>query len=130
MTRTPNPDAYHPVITPHIHALNSGDLQQILDTFTPDAEFISPAGSAVGTCELADMLGPMLMSPRATMQVLSIRQIGSADGERFLCHTRRVMKLIDGHREIAKHEIDLVLTFTVHDGLISRCHTELLDPGR
>lgn len=41
MTRTPNPDAYHPVITPHIHALNSGDLQQILDTFTPDAEFIS-----------------------------------------------------------------------------------------
>ena len=76
------------------------------------------------------MLGPMLMSPRATMQVLSIRQIGSADGERFLCHTRRVMKLIDGHREIAKHEIDLVLTFTVHDGLISRCHIELLDPGR
>lgn len=130
MNKPPRPDADHPIIAKHIDRLNTGDLQQILETFTPDAEFISPAGTATGTGELADMLGPMLMAPRATMHVMSVRAINSADGDRLLCHARRIVKLVDGHRTIAQHEVDLVLTFTVQDGLISRCHTELLDPGR
>lgn len=130
MNKPPHPDADHPVISAHIEALNTGDLQQILDTFTPDAEFVSPAGTAIGTGELADMLGPMLIAPRATMQVMSVHEIDSTDGDRLLCHVRRVVKLMDGHRTIAQHEIELVLTFTIHDGLISRCHTELLDSGR
>lgn len=128
--RTPErPDADHPVIAAHIAALNTGDLQQILDTFTADAEFISPAGTAVGTAELADLLGPMLLAPRATMQVLSVREIDSADGERLLVHTRRAMCLMDGERVIARHEIDLMLTFTIVDGRIRRCHTAIMEAG-
>lgn len=130
MHKPKRPDADHPVIAAHIDALNNGDLQQILATFTEDATFISPAGSATGTLELADMLGPMLITPRASMNVLSVRPISSADGERLLCHVRRVVRLSEGDQVIANHEIELVLTFTLDGDLISRCHTEFLDPGR
>ncbi|WP_336249011.1 nuclear transport factor 2 family protein [Stomatohabitans albus] len=130
MHKPEHPEADHPVISGHIDALNRGDLQQILETFTHDAEFTSPAGKATGTGELADLLGPTLVGPRARMQVLSIRPISSADGDRVVAHVRRIVRLADGDQVIANHEVDLVLTFTLDGELISRCHTELLDPGR
>lgn len=120
------PEAIHPIILTHIDALNTGNLQNVLETFTPHAEFTSPAGTAVGTAELADLLGPTLIEPRAVMHLISARSIASADGERILCHVRRSMILADEGRVIAQHEIDLMLTITIEDQLIARCHTALL----
>lgn len=101
----------------HVAALNHGDLDALLDTFTDDAVFTSDGGAARGRGELAMLFDTSEDGTRTTTILRRVEQ----DGQHLDCVlTRRFTVTDDSGRVAAAHDIEVRAIFTVTDGAISR----------
>ena len=105
----------------HVHALNSGDLEAILDTFTDDAEFTSDGGQARGRVELRDLFRRVASDQRP---LTALRRVFE-DGDRCVCTLTRRFAVVDAQGDvIAAHEVDVRAVFTVRDGAVARVEVD------
>lgn len=98
-----------------VHALNHGDLVDVLEAFTDDAVFASDGGTAVGTVELAGLFREALEEPRPRMILRRTEQ----DGDRLDCQATRRFTVSDGEHALS-HDVEIRVVFTVRDGAVSR----------
>lgn len=111
----------HTVVRAHVAALNHGDLQAVLDTFTPDAVFTSDGGTAVGRAQLAGLFDGVVGQPRPTTILRTATQVGA----RLSCRlTRRFTVRDEAGRVAAAHDVEVTAVFTVTDGAISRVEVD------
>ena len=114
----------HAVVEAHVAALNHGDLQDVLDTFTADAVFSSDGGTAVGRAQLAGLFDGVVGHPRPTTILRAATQVGG----RLSCRlTRRFTVQDEAGHVAAAHDVEVTAVFTVTDGAISRVD---VDPVR
>lgn len=107
----------HAAVEAHVAALNHGDLQDVLDTFTPDAVFTSDGGTAVGRAQLAGLFDGVVGQPRPTTILRTATQVGT----RLSCRlTRRFTVQDEEGRVAAAHDVEVIAVFTVTEGAISR----------
>lgn len=107
----------------HISALNHGDLQEVLDTFTRDAVFSSDGGTARGRAELAGLFDGVVGHPRPT----TILRTADQEGATLSCRLTRRFTVTDEQGEVAAaHDVDVQATFTVTGGAISRVDVHLI----
>lgn len=100
----------------HVAALNRGDLQDVLDTFTVDAVFSSDAGIARGHAELAGLFDNVGATDRPT----TILRRALQDGPVLDCVlTRRFVVSDEQGRVAAAHDVEVRAVFTVSAGAIS-----------
>jgi ketosteroid isomerase-like protein len=101
----------------HVAALNHGDLQAVLDTFTEDAVFSSDGGRAEGRAELAGLFDSVVGESRPT----TILRSAAVEGVALRClMTRRFSVRDEEGRVAASHDVEVHAVFTVADGLIAR----------
>ena len=101
----------------HIAALNHGDLQAVLDTFTADAVFSSDGGTARGRAQLAGLFDPVVGDERPTTILRSVEQ----EGRRLDCVlTRRFTIRDEAGRVAAAHDVEVRAVFTISEGAISK----------
>lgn len=113
----------HRAVEAHVAALNHGDLQDVLDTFTPDAVFTSDGGTARGRAELAGLFDAVVGEARPT----TILRAAVPDGPRLACRlTRRFTVRDETGRVAAAHDVEVRAVFTVTDGAISRVEVDPL----
>src|SRR5690242_19586563 len=111
------PDEARKAVDAHVAALNHGDLEAILDTFTSDAVFTSDGGTARGRAELAGLFDGVTDEPRPTMIV----RRAEADGDTIDCRlTRRFTVQAEDGTVAAAHDVELRAVFTVRGGAIAR----------
>lgn len=111
-------------IDAHVAALNHGDLQAVLDTFTPEAVFTSDGGRAHGRVELAGLFDSVVGDGRPT----TILRRASQDGQMLDCvMTRRFTITDEEGRVAAAHDVDVRAVFTVQDGAISQVTVDPVD---
>ncbi|SRR5690554_933728 len=105
-------------IDAHVAAMNHGDLDDILDTFTDDAVFSADGGHAEGREELADLFERVVVEDdRPTMKLRRVAE----DGDTVACTLTRRFTVTDHlGRVAAAHEVDVHAVFTVRDGAIAR----------
>lgn len=102
-----------------VHALNHGDLTELLDTFTDDAVFTADGGTARGRTELAGLFDGVLAEPRARM----IMRRATQDGDVLDCRMTRRFTVSDGEQVLA-HDVEIRCVFTVRDGAVSRVEVD------
>jgi ketosteroid isomerase-like protein len=108
-------------IEAHVAALNHGDLQAVLDTFTPDAVFSSDGGTATGRAELAGMFDAVVGEGRPT----TILRRADQDGGVLDCVLTRRFTVRDAEgRVAAAHDVEVRVVFTVADGAIARVEVD------
>lgn len=101
----------------HVTALNHGDLQDVLNTFTRDAVFSSDGGTARGRAELAGMFDSVVGDERPT----TILRRASQSGAQIDCVMTRRFTIADEQGAlVAAHDVEFRAVFTVTDGAISR----------
>lgn len=105
----------HDVVEALVHALNHGDLPEILDAFTDDAVFSSDGGIASGRRELAALFDGTLEEPRPRMILRHVEQ----DGNVLHCRATRRFTISDGEQAIG-HDVEIRCVFTVVAGAVSR----------
>ncbi len=107
----------------HVAALNHGDLQDVLDTFTADAVFSSDGGTAQGRVELAGMFDSVVGDARPT----TILRRATQDGTRVDCRMTRRFTITDEHgRVAAAHDVEVRAVFTISAGAIARVDVDPL----
>lgn len=106
----------------HVAALNHGDLQDVLDTFTTDAVFTSDGGTVRGRAELAGLFDSVVGDRRP----MTILRAASRDGDASLrCRlTRRFTVTDERGRVAAAHDVEFSAVFTVTGGAISRVEVD------
>lgn len=103
------------VVERHVAALNHGQVEELLQTFAPDATFRSDQGTARGHDEIGRLFGRTFTGDRTTTVLRSVE----SDGECHACVlTRRFTIRDDARRVAASHEVDVRATFTIRHGLI------------
>ena len=113
--------AVRAAVEAHVHALNSGDLEAILDTFTDDAVFTSDGGRARGRVELGELFRRVASAHRP---LTALRRVDE-DGDRCVCTLTRRFAVVDEQGDvIAAHEVDVRAVFTVRDGAVSRVEVD------
>ncbi|HUG83702.1 MAG TPA: nuclear transport factor 2 family protein, partial [Euzebya sp.] len=75
----------------HVAALNHGDLQAVLDTFTSDAVFSSDSGTVRGRAELAGLFDGVVGDRRPT----TILRAATQDGASLRCRLTRRFTVTD-----------------------------------
>ena len=106
----------------HVAALNHGDLDEILDTFTPDAVFRSDGGRAMGRGELAHLFR-RVAGPRE--RPTTILRRATVVGDVADCTLTRRFTVTDEHgRVAAAHDVEVRAVFTVRDGAIARVEVD------
>lgn len=107
----------------HVAALNHGDLQAVLATFTPDATFTADGGTATGHAQLAGLFDAVVGDHRPRM----ILRSASGEGPTLDCRLTRRFTVTDERGEVAAaHDIEVRVVFTVSDGAISRVEVDPL----
>lgn len=110
-------DQARQAVDAHVAALNHGDLQAVLDTFTADAVFTSDGGTAEGRAQLAGLFDAVVGQGRPTTILRSVEQ----DGPVLECLlTRRFTIRDEDGRVAAAHDVEVRAVFTVAEGAISR----------
>jgi uncharacterized protein (TIGR02246 family) len=108
-------------VAAHVAALNHGDLQAVLDTFTSDAVFTSDGGTARGRAQLAGLFDAVVGHGRPT----TILRRADEDGVRLDCVlTRRFTVRDEDGRVAAAHDVEVRAVFTVADGAICRVEVD------
>jgi ketosteroid isomerase-like protein len=105
----------------HVAALNHGDLQAVLDTFTPDAVFTSDGGTARGRAQLAGLFDAVVGDGRPTTILRSAEQAGGVLDCRL---TRRFTIRDEDGRVAAAHDVEVHAVFTVEGGAIARVEVD------
>ena len=105
----------HDVVEALVHALDHGDLPEILYAFTDDAVFSSDGGIASGRRELAALFDGTLEEPRPRMILRHVEQ----DGNVLHCRATRRFTISDGEQAIG-HDVEIRCVFTVVAGAVSR----------
>lgn len=104
------------VVDRHIAALNHGTLEEVLQTFAPDATFRSDQGTASGHREIGQLFSRTLVGGERPTTVL---RSAEEEGDEVTCLLTRRFAIRDHDRRIAaSHEVDVRATFTVRHGLI------------
>lgn len=108
----------------HVAALNHGDLEAVLATFTAHAVFSSDGGTARGRAQLAGLFDRVVGTGRPTTILRRARQ----DGPVLDCVlTRRFTVTDEEGRVAAAHDVDVRAVFTVSDGAISQVQVDPVD---
>lgn len=105
----------------HVTALNHGDLQAVLATFTEDAVFTSDGGTAHGHAELAGLFDSAVGEGRPT----TILRRATGEGSQLDCLLTRRFVVTDERGEVAAaHDVEVRAVFTVTGGAISRVEVD------